>query len=370
MKVLVLGGTGSMGDALIRILCKEEIEIFVTSRARHDSFAKNVHFIQGNARNEKFLDEILKARYEVIVDFMRYNTEEFKRRVDKLLSSTEHYFYLSSARVYADAGYSPITENAPRLLDVCKDVEYLKTDEYALMKARQENILKESRYKNWTIIRPYITYNHMRLQLGFFEVEFWLRRLLEGKTIIFANDLAHLKTTLTYAYDVSGVIAELVRSKKGLGEIIQIADSQSIEWKAILDIYLEVLSEKEDIRPKVKWVDNLVVASVVSGREYQLKCDRYYNRIFDSKKADAICGYGIEYTDTVKGLKECLEQFLQGSRQFRQTSWRLEGYVDRITGEKTPLCNIDDVRDKVKYIIYRYTPYAKLIERFNIKKFI
>lgn len=50
---------------------------------------------------------------------------------------------MSSSRVYADS-QTPITENSPRLLDVYKEEEYLKTDEYALSKARQEDILHRS----------------------------------------------------------------------------------------------------------------------------------------------------------------------------------------------------------------------------------
>ena len=78
-----------------------------------------------------------------------------------------------------------ITEKSKRLLDVCTDEEYLKTDEYALTKVRQENILLSSGKKNWTIIRPYITYNVERLQLGVYEKENWLYRALHGRSIVF-----------------------------------------------------------------------------------------------------------------------------------------------------------------------------------------
>ena len=73
--------------------------------------------------------------------------------------------------MYADS--TPITEETPRLLDVCKDADYLKTDEYALAKAREENILFCSGKKKRTIIHPYITYNTERLQLGAIEKDIW-----------------------------------------------------------------------------------------------------------------------------------------------------------------------------------------------------
>lgn len=52
----------------------------------------------------------------------------------------------------------------------------LSIDEYAITKAHQENLLINSKNKNWTIIRPYITYSEQRLQLGTFEKEDWLYR--------------------------------------------------------------------------------------------------------------------------------------------------------------------------------------------------
>ena len=51
--------------------------------------------------------------------------------------------FLSSSRVYASQE-SPIREDSMRLLDVSHDSIYLKTDEYALAKARQEDILRKS----------------------------------------------------------------------------------------------------------------------------------------------------------------------------------------------------------------------------------
>ena len=66
-------------------------------------------------------------------------------------------------------------------MDLTKDEQYLATNEYALAKAREENVLTESGFNNFTIIRPYITYYNNRLQLGIFEKEIWLQRALDGK---------------------------------------------------------------------------------------------------------------------------------------------------------------------------------------------
>ena len=71
---------------------------------------------------------------------MVYGTDEFKLKIDLFLEHTGQYIYISSSRVYANENKC-ITEKSKRLLDICEDDEYLKTDEYALVKARQENLL-------------------------------------------------------------------------------------------------------------------------------------------------------------------------------------------------------------------------------------
>ena len=53
-----------------------------------------------------------------------------------------------------------------------------------LTKALQENLLRASGYKNWTIVRPYITFSDIRLQLGVYEKEQWLYRALQGRAIV------------------------------------------------------------------------------------------------------------------------------------------------------------------------------------------
>lgn len=70
-------------------------------------------------------------------------------------------------------------------MDVCNDKEYLDSNEYAIAKAKEEDILFRSPNKNWTIVRPSLTYAENRLQLGVYEKENWLYRALHGRAIVF-----------------------------------------------------------------------------------------------------------------------------------------------------------------------------------------
>ena len=238
MNILIFGGTGAMGTPLVEILADKEYEVYVTSRKMRKYDRGNIHCIQGNAHDMDFLDSVLKVHYDVLVDFMNYRFTELNKRIDRILGSVGQYIFISTCRVYVESK-TPITEETPRLLDVCGDKEYLATEEYALAKAREENLLFASKNKNWTIVRPTVTYNSHRLQLGCYELEEWLGRALRGKPVVFYEDLADKLTSMTYGEDVARGISYLSGNRQALGEVVNIASPESKTWGEILNIYRE-----------------------------------------------------------------------------------------------------------------------------------
>ncbi|MBP1615188.1 MAG: epimerase [Bacteroidetes bacterium] len=219
--VLVLGGTGAMGSFLVEILAQKGYNVYVTTRSNRKSF-DNIYYCQGNAHDINFVKYILSDKYWfAIIDFMQYTTNEFQNRYQLFLKSTLQYIFVSSARVYADS-IEPINEMSPRLLDISNDNNFLYTDDYALAKARQEDLLLKNDLKNWTIIRPYMTYFDNRLDLGYFSKELWLFRVVNNKSILFLDDVASKLTTLTYGSDVANSIYCLLGEKNAFGEIFNI----------------------------------------------------------------------------------------------------------------------------------------------------
>lgn len=349
MKILVLGGTGAMGVHLVNMLAERGDEVFVTSRS-HRLSSGNISYIQGNAHNLDFLKDILHLqKWDAVVDFMVYSTAEFAERVNVLLSSTKQYIFLSSARVFADSK-NPIVEDSLRLLDTVDDEAYLSTDEYALAKARQENMLQNAERNNWTIVRPYITYDDYRLQLGVMEKEMWLYRAMRCRSIVVAKELLSHYTTLTYGRDVAEYMVGLVGRDVALAQTFNITDARAVKWSDVLEIYASVLSEIMGRQVKVRVIDNSLYAKY--GARYQALYDRYYDRVFDNSKIRGISPKQsfVAYNE---GLKKCLQHFVKQPR-FGAIHWAMEGRKDRIAGEFTPLCEIKGVKNKVKYLASRF----------------
>lgn len=352
MNVLIFGGTGAMGTHLVSILAKQGIKCVVSTRQCRDN-SENVEYVIGDAHNVDFLKSLFaNYKFDAIVDFMKYSTKDFESRVCFLLSNTKQYIFLSSSRVYAGSN-EPLTENSPLLLDVCQDAEYLKTDEYALAKARQERILHKSGKTNWTIIRPYITFSEKRLQLSALEKEFWLYRALKGRTIVFSKDLVERTTTITYGYDVAKSIAALIGQESAYGETFHITNSTSYKWQDILSVYLNVLEKKTSVLPRVKILESW--QPYLGGNKSQVRWDRLYDRTFDNSKINNYIDTS-DFQNTLSALSKCLESFLQNP-QFKPINWRYEALKDKATGEWANMREISGVKQKLVYLLTRIGVY-------------
>lgn len=344
MKILILGGTGAMGKHVSEILDAQGNSIFITSRSEREN-VEHISYLKGNAKDLSFIRKLCQEHWNVIIDFMVYTVDELKERIDMILNSTDQYIFISSARVYADSPL--IREDSPRLLDVCQDKEYIESNEYAIAKAKEENVLFESKHNNWTIVRPSLTYAENRLQLGVYEKENWLYRALHGRSIVFSKDLMDKYYTLSYGKDVADGIAQLVGKKKAIGEVFHIVIQESVQWKDILKVYLDTLEKRTGKRPKVVLTEKCTNLKLPYAK-YQVIYGRYFNRHFDNKKISSL----IDTSNWVlpeEGLKKCLNSFID-TPHFLDIDWCKEALIDKAAGEWTPMKEIVGRRNKIKYL--------------------
>lgn len=311
-----------------------EWEVHVTSRSAHKDFG-NINYVRGNAHDKEFIiSELSRNHYDVIVDFMNYGYQEFVECHRLFLDNTDHYIFLSSSRVY-DASSCPLIESSPRLLDATEDEAFLATQRYALRKARQEDVMCHSGKNNYSIIRPYITYSPTRLQLGIYEKEQWLYRVLNDKSLIIRKEILNKKTTLTCGADVSTGIYQIMKGKP-IGEAVHIVAEETMSWKEILDLYADVIFQETGKQMSVYITDSMAEIESLFEGGYNTKYDRLFDRSFDNTKAQKICGH-INYVDMKTGLTDCLHKFIamwkiHGNAIFREIMWDYEAMMDRMLG--------------------------------------
>ena len=352
-RILLLGGTGTIGEALYPELLRRGFAIYITSRSAHASNERGVMYLKGNAKDEAFLDELLSERFDAIVDFMIYTTESFAARCEKLLSHTDHYVFLSSYRVYGDNGGKPITEQSPRLLDSVNDPAYLKTDEYGLTKARQEDLLRTSAHKNYTIIRPAITYGGERFQLGTMEANEFLVRALQKKPVIFPKEMLTKQATMTWAGDVGKMIARLVLNEAAYGETYTAATAEHHTWGEVLDLYQRILGMR------VKLVSLDAYRGVV-GRPWQIKYDRMLDRVIDNAKIlRAADMRQSELMPLYDGLRIELSKFSRAP-VYRTVDADMQKRFDSVAG-----AGLSQGMKAIKERLYRIAPLRNAVHRLK-----
>ena len=286
-KVLVIGGTGAMGIYLVPELLGLGYAVDVLSLDDRKSETPNLRYFKGNARDKAYVREVLdEGKYDGVVDFMIYNQHDFPDWYEMFLDRTDHYIYLSSYRIYADEEH-PIKETSPRLIDVTTDEVLRTSNDYCIYKAEGEDTLRASSYRNWTIIRPAITYSSRRFQLVTLEMEKTVRRALLGRTVVLPREAKDKQATMTWAGDVAKMIACILFNEKAMRETYTVSTAEHHTWGEIADMYGELIGMKVMWVDTKDYLDTFGFPEGTSTRGWiwqQLKYDRLFDRIVDNSK--------------------------------------------------------------------------------------
>ena len=288
-KVLVLGGTGAMGVYLVPLLASQGYEVKVVSLDDVKSDDPRITYIKADAYDRAFLEGLLKEKFDGIVDFMIYwPAERFRERCDLLLKNTAHYIFLSSYRVYS--GGCPVTEETPRLLDVSTDKEFLAAEdwEYSLYKAREEDILRNSKYNNWTIVRPVITYSKFRYQLVTLEAPVVVARALKGLPVVIPKAALSVQGSMNWAGNTAKMFAGLLFNPAALREAFTLGSAEHHTWGEIAEYYKEIIGLEYVAIETEDYLNRIMDGSC--GARYQLCYDRLFNRVIDNSKILRVAG--------------------------------------------------------------------------------
>lgn len=304
-KIMLLGGSGALGSYLTPELLKMGYQVHVVSLDTLHSDNPNLTYETANVKDDAWLAEALKAGYDAVVDFMIYATKEFAPRCELLLKSTAHYVFLSSYRVYADAK-GIITEDSPRLLDTIKDdPAFLASDDYSLAKARQEDLIHASGYRNFTILRPAPTFSSRKYQLITMEANSFINRALEHRPVVLPEPAMHKQATMNWSGDTAKMIARLILNPKAYGETYTVATAEHHTWGEIADYYKELLG-MEYITTDIDTFLDIFDRRTDWGR-WRLMYDRMYDRVIDNRKL--LRDTGLSQSDFMP-LKEALRKEL------------------------------------------------------------
>lgn len=307
MKVLFIGGTGTISMAVTRLLAEQQHEVYLINRGNRSSeLPCNVQIIQGDINNEADIREKLKGmQFDAVCDFIGFVPAHVERDFRLFSGITKQYIYISSASAYQKplSDYR-ITESTPLSNPYWQySRDKIACEEY-LMRQYRENGFPV------TIVRPSHTYDERSVPLGVHGANgSWqvLRRMQEGKPVIIHGDGTSL-WTITHNSDFAKAFVGLIGNIHAIGEAYHITSDESVTWNQIYGMIAGALG----VELKAYHVPSEFLVAVSDyDFEGSLIGDKANTVVFDNSKIRrAVPGF----TATVRadqGIRQTVEYLLQ-----------------------------------------------------------
>ncbi|HOJ11699.1 MAG TPA: NAD-dependent epimerase/dehydratase family protein, partial [Clostridiales bacterium] len=102
MKVLFIGGTGTISTAVSELAVKKGIDLFLLNRGnRGEFFPEGATLIRGDIRNIETIHKILDDyKFDVVVDWVAFTPDHIEADIGLFKGKIGQYIFISSASAY------------------------------------------------------------------------------------------------------------------------------------------------------------------------------------------------------------------------------------------------------------------------------
>jgi nucleoside-diphosphate-sugar epimerase len=253
MKVLFIGGTGTISSAITRLAPQKGWDLYLLNRGNRNCEFQSGNFTQVEcdirsedasdirSKLEKILAAVNAKQFDVVADFIVFTPGNIEKDFSIFNGLCRQFMYISSASAYQKPLSSYlITESTPLSNPLWEySRNKIACEEYLLGKYRECGFPV-------TIIRPSHTYDERSVPIGVHGKKgSWqvIKRMLEGKPVIIHGDGSSL-WTMTYNSDFAQAFAGLMGNIHAIGEAFHITTDESITWNQLYQIIADVLNVK------------------------------------------------------------------------------------------------------------------------------
>ena len=240
MKILLIGGTGTISMAITRLLAEQGHDVVLLNRgSRNDNIPDNVRTILCDISDEAATADILKdMSFDCVGEFIGFVPSQIERDIRLFSGKTKQYIYISSASAYQKPlSDCVITESTP----LSNPYWQYSRDKIACEELLMKNY-RENRFPV-TIVRPSHTYDERSVPLGVHgDKGSWqvVKRIMQGKPVIIHGDGSSL-WTITHNTDFAKAYAGLIGNIHAIGQAFHITSDESVTWDQIYSIIADEL---------------------------------------------------------------------------------------------------------------------------------
>ncbi len=309
MKILLIGGTGTISTAISKKLIKEKHELYLLNRCQNKiTLPDGYQSICADINNEEDVaQKILGMTFDCVADFIAFVPSQLERDFRLFNGKTKQFIFISSASAYQKpiSNYT-INEGTPLANPYWEYSRNKIACEDYLMKMYRENGFPV------TIVRPSHTYSESSVPLGVhgkkgsYQV---IKRMLEGKPVIIHGDGTSL-WTMTNSQDFAKAFTGLIGNLHAIGESVQITSDETLSWNQIYKSIANALGI--DFKPYYVPSDFLAKAGDFDF-EGSLIGDKANSVVFDNSKIKKLVP---DFRATIRfdiGIRDCINYIMSHS---------------------------------------------------------
>ena len=236
MKVLFVGGTGSISSVCAQLAVARGYEVTILSRGQRAA-VPGTHHITTNINDPAAAIAALGSRkFDAVADFCTFTPADIEQRLEVFRGRTAQYVFISSASVYQKPlAHWLVTESTPLANPYW---------EYSRNKiACEERLLRAFRDEAFpvTIVRPSWTYGDTVVPLAF---NAWpktftaIARLRRGLPVIVPGDGLTL-WTMTHNTDFAKGFVGLLGHQGANGHAFHITSDEALTWNQLYQTVAE-----------------------------------------------------------------------------------------------------------------------------------
>ena len=308
MKILLIGGTGTISSAITRQLSEAGHDLWLLNRGtRKNEVPAHVRQVICDIDDEAtVLANIESEMFDAVCEFIGFVPAQVERDIRLFRGRTRQYVYISSASAY----------NKPAANHVITEGTTLANPHWQYSRNKivcEELLMKEYRDNGFpvTIVRPSHTYCERGVPTsvhgpkGSWQV---LKRMIDGKPVIIQGDGTSL-WTLTWNEDFARGFVGLLGNPKAIGEAFQIMSDEQLTWTQIYECVAKALN----VTPKFYYVASDFLAAVAPKEwdyEGNLLGDKSLTVVFDCAKLKRVVSGFQATTRFHEGVRRCVEHIL------------------------------------------------------------
>lgn len=327
MKILMIGGTGTISSAITRQLAESGHDLWLLNRGnrRNEVPSGVTQVIADIDDTAEVLRQIGDEQFDAVCEFIGFVPEQVQRDIRLFTGRTRQYVYISSASAYNKPAANHVITEGTTLAN--PHWEYSRNKiacEELLMKAYRDDAFPV------TIVRPSHTYCERSVPVsvhgpkGSWQV---LKRMLDGKPVIIQGDGSSL-WTLTWNEDFARGFIGLLGNPKAIGEAFQIMSDEQLSWTQVYQCVANALG----VELKPYYVSSAFLAKA-SPSEYDfegnLLGDKSVTVVFDCTKLKrAVPGFkAVVRFD--EGVRRCVA-YLKAHPELQVEDPEFDAWCDRI----------------------------------------